>query len=79
MWRRSTGANAPREPIDWRGDGDGRRPGGRPVLRRSRRPRTMRQRTDGRGFATRAIHAGERPDPTTHAHNTPIYANVAVA
>jgi methionine-gamma-lyase len=25
------------------------------------------------GFATRAIHAGERTDPTTGAHNTPIY------
>ena len=34
----------------------------------------MRERTDGRGFATRAIHAGERPDPTTHAHKPPIYA-----
>lgn len=34
----------------------------------------MRERTDGKGFASRAIHAGERPDPTTRAHNTPIYA-----
>jgi methionine-gamma-lyase len=34
----------------------------------------MRERTDGRGFATRAIHAGERPDPTTRAHKTPIFA-----
>jgi methionine-gamma-lyase len=34
----------------------------------------MRERTEGKGFATRAIHAGERPDPTTHAHRTPIYA-----
>jgi len=34
----------------------------------------MRQRTEGKGFATRAIHAGERPDPATHAHRTPIYA-----
>ncbi len=34
----------------------------------------MRPRTDGQGFATRAIHAGERPDPTTHAHKPPIYA-----
>ena len=34
----------------------------------------MRERTDGSGFATRAIHAGERPDPTTRAHNVPIYA-----
>ncbi|HET7494478.1 MAG TPA: PLP-dependent aspartate aminotransferase family protein [Candidatus Limnocylindrales bacterium] len=34
----------------------------------------MRERTEGRGFATRAIHAGERPDPVTHAHRTPIYA-----
>lgn len=25
------------------------------------------------GFATRAIHAGEHTDPTTGAHNTPIY------
>lgn len=25
------------------------------------------------GFSTRAIHAGEGPDPTTNAHNTPIY------
>jgi methionine-gamma-lyase len=33
----------------------------------------MRQRTDGRGFATRAIHAGERPDPVTHAHKPPIF------
>src|SRR5689334_19738404 len=34
----------------------------------------MRERTEGKGFATRAIHAGERPDPTTHAHRTPIFA-----
>ncbi len=25
------------------------------------------------GFSTRAIHAGEHADPTTRAHNTPIY------
>lgn len=25
------------------------------------------------GFSTVAIHAGEGPDPTTNAHNTPIY------
>lgn len=25
------------------------------------------------GFSTKAIHAGEGPDPVTHAHNTPIY------
>ncbi|CAN5487869.1 aminotransferase class I/II-fold pyridoxal phosphate-dependent enzyme [soil metagenome] len=25
------------------------------------------------GFSTLAIHAGEGPDPTTNAHNTPIY------
>lgn len=34
----------------------------------------MRERTDGQGFATRAIHAGEHPDPVTHAHKPPIYA-----
>lgn len=28
---------------------------------------------NGQGFATRAIHAGEHSDPTTGAHNTPIY------
>ena len=39
----------------------------------------MRERTDGTGFATRAIHAGERPDPTTHAHATPIYATATFA
>ena len=39
----------------------------------------MRERTDGRGFATRAIHAGERPDPATHAHKPPIYATSTFA
>ena len=39
----------------------------------------MRQRTDGQGFATRAIHAGERPDPVTHAHKPPIYATSTFA
>ena len=39
----------------------------------------MRQRTHGEGFATRAIHAGERPDPTTHAHKPPIYATATYA
>jgi cystathionine gamma-lyase len=29
--------------------------------------------TDGRGFGTRAIHAGQRPDPTTGAIMTPVY------
>jgi cystathionine gamma-lyase len=32
-------------------------------------------RTRRRGFATRAIHAGQRPDPTTGAIMTPIYAS----
>jgi methionine-gamma-lyase len=31
------------------------------------------------GFATRAIHAGERSDPTTGAHNTPIYQTATYA
>jgi methionine-gamma-lyase len=39
----------------------------------------MRERTDGTGFATRAIHAGERPDPATRAHTTPIYATATFA
>jgi methionine-gamma-lyase len=39
----------------------------------------MRERTDGRGFATRAIHAGERPDPITRAHNPPIWATSTFA
>jgi methionine-gamma-lyase len=38
-----------------------------------------RERTSGVGFATRAIHAGEGPDPVTHAHNTPIYATATFA
>ncbi len=39
----------------------------------------LRARAHGSGFATRAIHAGERPDPVTHAHNTPIYATATFA
>lgn len=39
----------------------------------------MRERTDGRGLATRAIHAGERPDPETRALNPPIYATSTFA
>ena len=31
------------------------------------------------GFATRAIHAGYRPDPATGAVNTPIYASSTFA
>lgn len=31
------------------------------------------------GFATRAIHAGEAPDPTTGAHGTPLYQNATYA
>lgn len=31
------------------------------------------------GFATRAIHAGEAADPTTGAHNTPIYQTATYA
>jgi cystathionine beta-lyase/cystathionine gamma-synthase len=41
--------------------------------------RSRRARTHGSGFATRAIHAGEGPDPVTHAHNTPIYATATFA
>jgi methionine-gamma-lyase len=39
------------------------------------RQQEMQVKTDHRthGFATRAIHAGERPDPVTGAHNPPIY------
>ena len=33
----------------------------------------------GHGFATRAIHAGYRPDPTTGAVNAPIYASSTFA
>jgi cystathionine beta-lyase/cystathionine gamma-synthase len=31
------------------------------------------RRADGRGFATKAIHAGQQPDPVTGAVMTPIY------
>ena len=31
------------------------------------------------GFTTRAIHAGEEPDPTTGAHGVPIYQNSTFA
>ena len=30
-------------------------------------------------FATRCIHAGEAPDPTTGAHGVPLYQNVTFA
>ena len=33
----------------------------------------------GHGFATRAIHAGFRPDPATGAVNAPIYASSTFA
>jgi methionine-gamma-lyase len=33
----------------------------------------MKKTSDNRGFATRAIHAGERRDPLTNAHTSPIY------
>src|SRR5690606_13161657 len=35
--------------------------------------RSMAKVNGRHGFSTRAIHAGEGPDPTTNAHNTPIY------
>ena len=31
------------------------------------------------GFTTRAIHAGEEPDPLTGAHGVPIYQNTTFA
>jgi methionine-gamma-lyase len=34
---------------------------------------------ENHGFATRAIHAGERADPSTGAHNTPIYQTTTYA
>src|SRR5215469_6408911 len=34
----------------------------------------MPRKTNRRGFATRGIHAGQSPDPTTGAIMTPIYA-----
>ena len=30
-------------------------------------------------FATRAVHAGEAPDPTTGAHGVPLYQNATYA
>ncbi len=36
--------------------------------------RPMKGDTSGRRFATRAIHAGQAPDPTTGAISVPIYA-----
>jgi cystathionine gamma-synthase len=39
----------------------------------------MEQQHDRLGFATRAIHAGFRPDPATGAVNAPIYASSTFA
>ena len=50
----------------------------RPTCRRRtpRRPRTPTRRsasTSAYGFATRAVHAGARPDPVTGSRNVPIH------
>jgi cystathionine gamma-lyase len=37
------------------------------------------ERRNSQGFSTRAIHAGQRPDPTTGAVMTPIYATSTYA
>lgn len=39
----------------------------------------MSERKNQQGFSTRAIHAGQRPDPTTGAVMTPIYATSTYA
>ena len=39
----------------------------------------MGKTTDAHGFGTRAIHAGQHPDPTTGAIMTPIYATSTYA
>ena len=39
----------------------------------------MDSKKNSRGFSTRAIHAGQRPDPTTGAVMTPIYATSTYA
>ncbi|WP_122465356.1 cystathionine gamma-synthase [Brevundimonas lutea] len=39
----------------------------------------MTKLTNSQGFSTRAIHAGQRPDPTTGAVMTPIYATSTYA
>ena len=39
----------------------------------------MAKLTNRQGFSTRAIHAGQRPDPTTGAVMTPIYATSTYA
>lgn len=37
------------------------------------------QHPNRHAFATRAVHAGEAPDPTTGAHGTPLYQNATYA
>ena len=39
----------------------------------------MSDRKNSQGFSTRAIHAGQKPDPTTGAVMTPIYATSTYA
>jgi len=41
----------------------------------SERPSTHQLTANHQGFATRAIHAGQEPDPSTGAVNVPIYAS----
>jgi O-acetylhomoserine (thiol)-lyase len=47
-----------------------------PTARRSK-PRPLPATNPSYGFATRAIHAGAAPDPTTGARSTPIYQTTA--
>jgi cystathionine gamma-synthase len=49
------------------------RPDDRPFDRPSDAPRQPHLQWSGRGFSTRAIHAGSEPDPSTGAVVTPIY------
>jgi len=41
----------------------------------AKQPPSKKQASDKQGFATRAIHAGQEPEPATGAVNVPIYAS----
>jgi O-acetylhomoserine (thiol)-lyase len=48
-----------------------------PPIERRTKPRTLPSANVSYGFATRAIHAGATPDPTTGARITPIFQTTA--
>ena len=65
--------------LSWSGVNSGiiRNRAAQPPTDRRTKPRPLPQANLEYGFATRAVHAGAAPDPTTGARSTPIYQTTA--